>query len=50
MRIRHQICLKAEHSPYWTRIYETGDGKEHKQALLPKPPDPQMTFIPEVSL
>lgn len=26
MSIKHQICLKAEHSPYWTRIYETCDG------------------------
>lgn len=26
MNIKHEICLRAEHSPYWTRIYETCDG------------------------
>ena len=26
MGIKHQICLKAEHSPYWTRIYENENG------------------------
>lgn len=26
MSMNHQICLRAEHSPYWTRIYETCDG------------------------
>ena len=26
MSTNHEICLRAEHSPYWTRIYETCDG------------------------
>lgn len=26
MSIKHKICLRAEHSPYWTRIYENEDG------------------------
>lgn len=26
MSIKHEICLRAEHSPYWTRIYENEDG------------------------
>lgn len=26
MSKNHEICLRAEHSPYWTRIYETCDG------------------------
>ena len=26
MSTNHEICLRAEHSPYWTRIYENEDG------------------------